>query len=485
MEDTGLYEQVPSKDIELDTDSEGLDEHLNAKESLPFVYWCLVCLSFIMGICIGVSFSDELKEQLFANSGNKITDNSAPPPLDTTAFSDSDSKVVLPTAEPSIATTSSIPTSIPSQKPEQTSLPRIAISESWQDQLKNHRLNDFISSFETRHLVDVNVWPSFSDQMMISLGMNKMSERIMWNQLKSYITNSKTSPAGIEYTGPRRCVAVSLFAHTIEKFERYKTTVRISCNRFREAFPTWEYKIWYDSTIPESFIEDLRQICGEPFNSYKMPKSMGRSGCFWRYEALAEGCDLAYFRDIEMNWNIKELVAIKDFIHRPETVGYMQVAHPRNACNQRDVNGEKPCLRKVLGGLYLMKNTPLFNLSQASVDFPSPEQKKRRISGKDIYGADEIFLSENVHPNFKAVMYWQDKPEIKDTLTRGASAFEEVFVNLGFVDTNIFGSVESHVIDEVKKMELTDYYRRRNLRHDFRFERTFCNNFSSMCVSEI
>ena len=48
-----------------------------------------------------------------------------------------------------------------------------------------------------------------------------------------------------------------------------------------------------------------------------------------------------------------------------------------------------------------------------------------------------------------------------------------------------FFKLFEHVIDEVKKMELTDYYRRRNLRHDFRFERTFCNEFESMCVSEI
>ena len=71
---------------------------------------------------------------------------------------------------------------------------------------------------------------------MSSFGMNKVSERIMWSQLKSYITNTKTSPPGIEYTGPRRCVAVSLFAHTIEKFERYNITVTIHEGKSSEEF---------------------------------------------------------------------------------------------------------------------------------------------------------------------------------------------------------------------------------------------------------
>ena len=53
-----------------------------------------------------------------------------------------------------------------------------------------------------------------------------------------------------------------------------------------------------------------------------------------------------------------------------------------------------------------------------------------RFKEKDIYGADEIFLSEEIHPKYESVVYFDHVERIKKTVRRDEYNRTETYVEM-------------------------------------------------------
>lgn len=204
----------------------------------------------------------------------------------------------------------------------------------------------------------------------------------------------------------KKCVSISIFG-TPQKVASYQAPSLRLANSISQLLPGWELHVYYEEENPPSaeYFSQLKAVRGVPVELFPRERSTGRAGCFWRYESH-DTCDVVFYRDAELPISEVEAPLITDhFLNALQPVGYFQVAHARNTCLQAEVETHGRCRRKVLGGLYMMKRTEL-NMTKLARDYPN----------KAMYGADEHFLTEVIHPKFESVVYYAPIDKIRKTV---------------------------------------------------------------------
>ena len=132
---------------------------------------------------------------------------------------------------------------------------------------------------------------------------------------------------------------------------------------------------------------------------------------------------MVVFRDIELPFtDIDSPYIINHFLRQNNPLGYFQVIHPRAACASHEIERHGRCRRRVLGGLYMMKHIPTLNMTEQIERFEAEE--------KDMFGADEIFLSEVIHPNYTSIVYYDPVERIKSTVKREEYKWTESYVEM-------------------------------------------------------
>ena len=106
----------------------------------------------------------------------------------------------------------------------------------------------------------------------------------------------------------KRCISCSLF-----NAEKYKNTYLRIPDTMKKYLPDdLDLVIYYDF-LPDYMKNNLMKY--DFVKLIQMPRSNGRSGCFWRYLAY-DNYDLCFFRDIDVSIEKNDRIILEDFLQR-------------------------------------------------------------------------------------------------------------------------------------------------------------------------
>ena len=207
-----------------------------------------------------------------------------------------------------------------------------------------------------------------------------------------------------------KCIASSLFIPTSNP-NKY---AKLDTDNADTLLPSWKRIYFYDDSVSVELRQKINNTRHNIMWIHK-EKSVGRSGTFWRFEAV-DLCSLIIFRDIEMQWHANSDVwALLDFQQRHEKLGYIQLVHNRGVCHDFEVKRYGRCRRQVLGGVYMVKPD--------NIDFASALGV---WENRHDFGQDEYFLTETIHTLTSSVVYYDPDKSIKDSLPR--PQFNETYI---------------------------------------------------------
>ena len=135
--------------------------------------------------------------------------------------------------------------------------------------------------------------------------------------------------------------------------------------------------IYYDETVPEYIIEDLKQY--KNVLLILKTKSKGREGCFWRYEAYDDfDYDIYLFRDIDIGLEKNDQIILDTFIKNNKKIFYTFIVHRRNFYPNQGF---------LMGGMFGMKKGAIDSFKSLMSSYKT----------KSAYGTDETFLAKSLY----------------------------------------------------------------------------------------
>mgnify|MGYP006893625304 FL=1 len=159
-------------------------------------------------------------------------------------------------------------------------------------------------------------------------------------------------------------------------------------NQIKEIYPDWQMIIYYDNTVPEQYIQELKDggvICvdvtGESY------------GMFWRFfTADLPDCEYVIFRDCDSRLSMREKAAVDEWILSKKSIHVMR-DHPAHRIPYgNDTLG-------ILGGMWGIKGN-VIPLKQSILRF----SKDKKLD----YGIDQTFL-KNIYNIFNNDMCVHDE----------------------------------------------------------------------------
>ena len=159
-------------------------------------------------------------------------------------------------------------------------------------------------------------------------------------------------------------------------------------HQIKEIYPDWQMILYYDNTVPEKYIQELKDggvICidvtGESY------------GMFWRFfTADLPDCEYVVFRDCDSRLSIREKMAVDEWIESKKSIHVMR-DHPAHRIPYgNDTLG-------ILGGMWGIKGN-VIPMKQSILRF----SKDKKLG----YGIDQTFL-KNIYNIFSNDMCVHDE----------------------------------------------------------------------------
>ena len=143
-------------------------------------------------------------------------------------------------------------------------------------------------------------------------------------------------------------------------------------NQIKEIYPDWQMIIYYDNTVPEQYIQELKDggvICvdvtGESY------------GMFWRFfTADLPDCEYVIFRDCDSRLSIREKAAVDEWILSKKSIHVMR-DHPAHRIPYGNTG------LGILGGMWGIKSG-IIPLTDLINKYPKSKELQ--------YGNDQTFL---------------------------------------------------------------------------------------------
>ena len=173
--------------------------------------------------------------------------------------------------------------------------------------------------------------------------------------------------------------------------------------------PGYDCLIYHDDSVPQGMLDKLSEYpC---VKLIKMPTSIGRSGCFWRYLAYDE-YDLCLFRDIDIAIEENDRFILDHFQLSERDLFWAFIVHARKAQLGQGF---------VMGGIWgIKKNAHIISMQKLIDDWTS----------QDVYGQDEIFLSHVIWKQQPSVAYYEPCPIVKNAVRVPIAHQQETYVEL-------------------------------------------------------
>lgn len=167
--------------------------------------------------------------------------------------------------------------------------------------------------------------------------------------------------------------------------ERYLRGSLMNAHQMPYAYPGWAMVVYHDDTVPAAHLKYLAEL---GVNLIKMPRSVGRSGSFWRFHA---GEDPRFdgkrvvCRDIDSMFTPRELAAVKSWEQSRYLFHVMR--------NRRPDASRPGGLRPLHAGLFGMIGGSLPGLVNAIAAWPN----------KQTYFEDEYFQRDWIWPKIQSL----------------------------------------------------------------------------------
>lgn len=182
----------------------------------------------------------------------------------------------------------------------------------------------------------------------------------------------------------KKVISTCLFGRSPRAYHKYAKHAPESALFCQKNLPEWNFRLYYDGTVPKNILKILEK--NPIVELVKMPGSINRTGCFWRFLAF-DDCDVAVCRDLDWKMQENDLIAIDKFLNSKSMIHFIWVAHARKLSKTK---------RYYMAGCVGAKNLP-FKVSDMMEKYPDD---------KGVFGADEWFLGNYVVPE---VLKYQSK----------------------------------------------------------------------------
>lgn len=147
----------------------------------------------------------------------------------------------------------------------------------------------------------------------------------------------------------------------------------------KRIFPDWECRFYYDETVPQNIIQELKNNSS---NIIKKSKHKNYEGLFWRFEPSKEfDVDIWISRDVDSRLSYKEKLAVDEWLESDKTFHMM-----RDSANHD--------LMPIMAGLFGVNNK-LLRKKYVYLDFEPNHQDSYSRDG------DQYMLQRNIWPIFK------------------------------------------------------------------------------------
>jgi hypothetical protein len=193
----------------------------------------------------------------------------------------------------------------------------------------------------------------------------------------------------------KKCIATSLFIPS-NVSNKYSDTYLSIPKTMYLLDSDFDLLIYYDDSVPKYMIESLKQYSFVKL--YKEDRSIGRSGCFWRYQSY-DLYDIVLFRDIDIAIEYNDVIVYNNFIaNTKNNIAWIFLVHPRRPYPKQGF---------VMGGVFMIKKNPIIpSMKMLLDDWPN----------KSHYGSDEEFLSIKLYPLLNPVCYYEPRDNCKNTV---------------------------------------------------------------------
>lgn len=191
----------------------------------------------------------------------------------------------------------------------------------------------------------------------------------------------------------KKCISTCIF-----NAQKYKSTYLNIPKTFHYLEdPELKMVIYHDDSLTKEMQKNLLKY------SFVIlilkPRSIGRKGCFWRYEAYND-FDLVLFRDIDLKFFPLSKFIYNDFIKQKRKIMWTFIVHQRKTTP--GVQGF------ILGGICGIKKCKEIG---NSINQLLDEWLSNNKQGKE-YGSDERFLGQILYPKIPPVVYYE--PRVKN-----------------------------------------------------------------------
>lgn len=192
----------------------------------------------------------------------------------------------------------------------------------------------------------------------------------------------------------KKCVATSLFIPSNIR-NKYSNTY-LSIPKSIHLLPSdFDLVIYYDDSVPQNMIDNLQKYSF--IKLYKEERSVGRSGCFWRYKSY-DLYDIVLFRDIDIPIEQNDVIVYNDFLIKEHNIAWIFLVHSRKSYPKQGF---------VMGGVFMMKKNNVISNMKLLLD---------EWTNKEYYGSDEEFLSKIIYPLLNPVCYYEPRLENKSVI---------------------------------------------------------------------
>jgi len=212
----------------------------------------------------------------------------------------------------------------------------------------------------------------------------------------------------------KKVISTCLFNNNPHSYRKYALGAKTNAKFVSERLPEWKFRTYYDDTAPKDIIKFLKDLPNTEL--IEMPRSQGRSGCFWRFLAFDDS-DVAVCRDLDFPIQENDIYCIEDWLRTDYLVQCIWFVH-----NRLELFVKKEP-RYYMAGCIAAKSLP----------FSVKELMEEYTDTKSIYGADEFFLTNFFVPkllNHQNKLLIHVEPQPKNIPKGKTREFIELFPHI-------------------------------------------------------
>ena len=184
----------------------------------------------------------------------------------------------------------------------------------------------------------------------------------------------------------KKCISTCLFNSSkyLKTYLNIPKTVYLLNDEF-------DVVIYHDKSLTNTMKLELNKY---PFiKLIEKETSIGRSGCFWRYEAYND-YDFIIFRDIDVGFQQQDLYIYNHFMNTKLDLFWVFLVHQRKPYPKQGF---------VMGGVFGMKkNDKIQDINLLIKNW----QEKNSLN---YYGSDEEFLSQIIYNLLSPMVYYEPR----------------------------------------------------------------------------